>query len=459
MVIIVCWGFSERLATSKMKEEVIRAETPKQSVRLHSKQDDGLIRKAPKSGALDKGEPIVNTGKLAQRDIEQAILRITAIEDEHKRIDAINIFAAEWAKQDPDNAFLWATSLKKPSERNAASISIIMAVVEGGDLSKAESIIRSAPSGDTKDRMIFYSAPQLVRLDIDLAIRMASSLSDVSAIGSVSKMMIETIFESGKTSNIEQIISEIPPGTMRESIGSAVVFELSKKDPLLSLNWLKAYPEFADVPNLVSIAAAFSAKNPLDGIAAADQVSNPKQRDIYLTSLTAKWSERDPRAAGEWAISKINDSILPSEKTVFKSIAAESVSIDQSMIFDQLALVKDNDRRNLLTLEATKCLAEYNPIKSIEIALSVSNDQTPEQASAVGVAAQKWLARDSYSASKWIESLGRGAIKDSAVSALVENIIKKDRDFEAATKWAESIGSEPARKKVMNSIQKYKDAE
>lgn len=456
--IIVYWVLSERLATPKPNEEVVRAEIPKLPVRLQVEQIDRLIGKSRKSGDAGKGEPIVNIGKLAQRDIDQAILRVAAIDDEHKRIEAIESFAAEWAKQDPDSAFLWATSLIKPSERNAASISIIMAVVADGDLSKVESIISSAQPGNTKDRMIFYSAPQLVRLDIDLAFRMASSLSDVSAIASVSRMMVETIFESGRTSDIKQVISDIPAGTMREALGSAIIFELSKKDPTLSLDWLKANPEFSDVSNLVSIAAAFSAKNPLNGVAAADQIGNPRQREIYLSSLTAKWSERDPRAAGEWAIAKINESSLPSEKTVFKAIVAESVFRDQSMIFDQLALIQDNDRRNRLTLDATKCLAEYNPIKSIEIALSLSKDQTEDQASAVGVATQKWLARDSYSASKWISTLGDGAIKDSAISALVNNIIEKDQDFDSAAKWAQSIGSEQKRKNAMTLIQKHQSS-
>jgi len=382
----------------------------------------------------------------------KAIADAMAIEDDFARNKVLKDIATEWSKTDLEACFAWANSLGNLKEKSFVLTRIVLDVLKGGDPIKAESLIDRIPPGEARDTMISYGMLMIASSDIKMAVRLMATISSEQSIKSSMRDMVGTIIAEGKVDALQQVMTDMPYGALRDSFNEAVLNNVSVNNPQLAFDWLQRNPDAVSLDTLNALGAGFASNNPLKGIEAAENFKNGQDRKLFLGSLFNEWTRKDPKSAGAWVTSQVKDSGFVDNKEDFEIVAEESVRIDQDLIFQQLAKISSSTERTSATLIAAKYLSKYNPQKAVGIALAEGLNQTPEQVKTLQITAQNWLNRDSLAASKWIGSLTEGPVRDATVSELIKNLIEKDQDYDAAMKWANTIQSKENRDKQIAVI-------
>ena len=234
------------------------------------------------------------------------------------------IIAAEWAKQDPDAAIVWANTLTTDKDR---ALSGVMSEVAKTDPAKAASMLATMNMDDAgravRTVAEYYGASNFTEaqkwiqsLPVDeQASAMSSAISGLAksdpegaaaqvammedggskdrAIESVVESMAKTNPESAAEFLLQQSSDEAKSRSMRELMPSWVA-----KDPTAALNYAAALPK-GDVRDsaLQSYVWSNSSAPPAELVKVVESIDSSRDRDRAMWVTTTRWMREDPDAA------------------------------------------------------------------------------------------------------------------------------------------------------------------
>ena len=393
-------------------------------------------------------------------DIKAAIQAAYLIDDDEKRCQTLKGIANLWTLKDPEACLKWALSIANDKVGyEYITAQIFMSLVGNNQFGKAIELLNEVPQGKLRDTAIGYGIwGMLDRENINLAEaqQMLSLIASKEQMNRSAGSLVKELVISNRLQDLKQMYDNFPFGMLKNSFGSSVLRNLVLEDPLSGLDWIRDNPEMNDTENYEALAAGFAKLDPLQGIKAADDISDTAIKRRYLSNLLNGWADKNPEEAGKWVIDEISNKNFDQMKNEFYKIAIKSFAHDQKLLFLQIEEIDNPDERNAALLSASAALSEYNPKRAAELVLATSIGQPERQSDAVAITAKNWLARDSLEASKWIGALEAGPMKDAAVSELVANILSKDKDISMANSWAAQIQDPKIRAQVITKIGKSK---
>jgi hypothetical protein len=393
-------------------------------------------------------------------DINSAIQAAYLIDDDERRCQTLKGIAHLWTLKDPEACLKWVLSITNNKIGYEYITAQVFLTLVGNDQSgKAIELLNEVPQGKLRDTATGYGIWGLLdRESIDLAEaqQMLSLIESKEQMDRSAGSLVKELVISNRLQDLKQMYDNLPFGMLKDSFGSSVLRNLAFKDPLSGLDWIRNNPEINNTENYESLAAGFAKLDPLQGIKAADEITDTAIKRRYLSNLLNGWADKKPEEAGKWVIAEISNKNFDQMKNEFYTIAIKSFAHDQNLIFSQVEGIDSLGERNAALLSASAALSEYNPRKAAELVLATSIGHPEMQSDAIAITAKNWLIRDPLEASKWIGDLEAGSMKDAAVSELVYNILSKDKDIAMANSWAAQIRDPKIRAQVNAKIDKTK---
>lgn len=442
--LVVCFYSFEKHNPRVLIGENIDQARPRHPDDSHAKRNTKImIRQAPEvssEGNLSGG-PRDSILQIAKTNLNDAIRRAEALEDENMRGNLLGEIAGIWAKTDAEACFAWAQTLRNPNEKSSALVGMSLSMINDGKSDDAIKMMCSMPNGEFKDDMIVYGLTGIGMENINKAVLLSSELTSMGALKMAGSIISKQLIADSRLDEAKLILTGMPEGALRESVNVAMVDRLSRKDPETAFAWFKDNPGFSDRQSLNILASAFARDDPLRGLELADSITSTKERQNYLSTLGMAWGQRSPSESADWVLKQIQDGKYSENLGICEGIISEAIQWQPADIFQKINALQDQQARTSATLGAAKALAKFDPKASAEIVESLSNQQDNGRIAAITEIASNWLQRDPIAASKWVRTLSPGPEKDSAVSALIVNILANEKDTDMARNWAAQIGS------------------
>jgi hypothetical protein len=175
---------------------------------------------------------------------------------------------------------------------------------------------------------------------------------------------------------------ELAEGEDREIGLSHVAYEAARTEPTFALELTADLAANDARDELIRHAARqWAAQNPKDALAWASELTNPTLREQLLSDIATAWGDTDPRSAAELAVQS-----LPagrSQEDAFLGIAQQWVQ-------------KEPERAAAWVFEFPESF----------------------QPTALESVVKIWASSDAPHATKWVESLPSGPLRDTALSVL-----------------------------------------
>jgi hypothetical protein len=326
-------------------------------------------------------------------------------------------------------------------------------MIYNGKTDDAIEFIKTMPKGELKDDMIAYGIKGICEQDLAKALNLSLELASHGGIVAACKFIATRLAEIGDFAEAGRILNQTPEGEFRESLNIAMISYLSEGDPEMAFSWFRENPGFSDRAALCTIASAFAAKDPLRGIQLAGSIEDKTVRQDYLSKLGVSWGRNAPKASTEWIVKEIQDGKYCQNRVLFDAIIAESMQWEHDSIFKTINAIDDEKDKAIASLVAAKALASFDPQAAVNIVERVSKQQEGERISTITAIATNWMNKDPMAASKWIGNMEVGSEKDSAISALISNMLSKSDATDMARQWAAQINSTSQRNLALARIE------
>lgn len=397
--------------------------------------------------------------------------------------------AAEWAKKDPDAAVAWANSLEYDSAREESLTEITKTLLKTNP-EKAREIIESMPSSSTQAKAGADYAGNLAKTDpaaamtwLDKNLKGAARLQGIARIASAraesdpegalrllrengvstqnSFLLVGRTVKSsdqGASSNstsgildraLRAISAHDPAGAMQFLADNGSIdpgiFKMSSyvpgylpatlfkdwtdKDPAAAARWVASQPVDETMRILTRTAAApWFATNPAEVRAFAASLPEGAGREAFVQSTATLMAAGDPNSALVWTTQNGSAETLAA---VYLSIVGQNPEAAAEH-FGAMPETVQSAQLNTLVCS----LGQRVPVEAARFYESLP----PERQAAVhlGITAKTWAKQDPQAASEWITALPPTEAKDTAISGLVEYLLRDaaDPDPQSAAYWA-----------------------
>lgn len=223
---------------------------------------------------------------MAKQDPSEAIRMANSEVDSETRIKLLGLIAHEWVRSDPDSCFIWAMSLTDPREKRN-SLANMMPTLAALDVNKGLSLLDQIPKGEIKDSVFFSLVAQMMHKDANFAFtETVKRIDDLGRKDSMANMLVSRMKDKGMMETLRSSIASLPAGDFREAISLNFIRQTASESPEAAMKWWLDNQDLTDKSSAMDeLAIAFSKKNPVLGINAADQLSNKKDKENYLKGL------------------------------------------------------------------------------------------------------------------------------------------------------------------------------
>lgn len=411
---------------------------PVQSVARHPKSDQESPR--------PRGQPSLSTSgdfEILEKKIREMVeadplgaADFVMPYDGPRRPEVLDCFIDAWVNKDVEACFKWANSLDNPRMTSAFLLRIVALLCEKHREAEAVDLIKRMPTGEFRDDMTHYSLVSIAKYNWRTAIELAQSLSGGGALRAAGRQLSEVALETNGPDEIAALIDELPYGALRDQFRGQFLISMFSRQPKEAFEWVQKNPAYYNSAAVYSAANTFIEKNPEEGLEFAKQIANPKTKQELSEAIGIGWGRKAPKAATKWALEEISSGNYNKNAGAIDAIIAESLQLRHDQIFAFLDQIKNDQVRTSVSLKAAAAMSKFNPSEAAKKFESLPNTDSDEQLAAAATLTRNWLNRDPMAASKWVQNLAEGKVKDFAIGEVVENIIKVDGDLEAATVWA-----------------------
>ena len=405
-------------------------------------------------GPLDEISQLVLDGKMAN-----AIYMAEMETDPVKRSVLYKKIASLWSQINSSACLAWVLTIGNANDKLYAFVETVEQASKKYQ-HQAFSMLDGLPNGQLKDRAMLQLVPVLMDEDPHRLLEMMSDLSNSSIVDVVSGKIVASMLDGENFPIISKLIADIPSSYLKGSLITAVTNSLAKKDPLAAMEWFAGNVNQTwgqDKLNAMIIADGFSAIDAFSGIPAADKLTDPKVKAMYLNQLGGRWAETRPEEAKQWLLKTLQQSDYSFNKAVSDGIVQGLVFFDNQEAIQFVEDIPDITSKTEARWATISALADDDPVLAGSYFLSFATDYDARSQTAMNTIVSKWLDRDSNEASQWIGSLRPSPLKDQAVENLIKNILVKAQDYTLATSWAHQISSGESRVAVLARIKEQQE--
>ncbi|MDA0813607.1 MAG: hypothetical protein O3C21_14605 [Verrucomicrobia bacterium] len=425
---------------------------------------------------------------LAATDPDRAIALARGLQSVNERTQALNIAAANIATTDPQRALQMLDDVTAGNQRQQM-IGSIASSWASKDASAAVEWIQSLPPGDRKAAMN-NSIWQIAQNDPKLAAGIVASLP-------MSNNLFQNVASQWAWQDSDAAaawVETLPKGTGRREAVNGLVNSWQNDNPAKAAallakegitnnnsymagnvfgNWVTSDREAAvawidglelgrdAMDNAVSSAIRQWAQNDSSGAAEyALGIADEKVRTQAVSSLMGSWGQSDPTAAKDWALANLEGDIkTESLTTLIQNLAHNDHTLSLELYAEISAKLTDEEVNKSFGNVASSIAGSWSQHDAPGAAEWVMGLPAGDQRSnSVNSVVRSWSEADPVAASEFVGTLAKGSERDGAVESLVRNV--QQSDPESAFIWAESISDEQRRNDVVsNAAMQWKEVD
>jgi hypothetical protein len=246
-----------------------------------------------------------------------------------------------------------------------------------------------------------------------------------------------------------------------------------KKDPKIVKDTLVGYEDErgAFAPRDAEL---FVQSDPAFAISLLDHIPE-KDRDFYVREVAYAWAKSDPQAVFAWANKQtdpefkglILSAVIPSmARTDFQGTFAYIQALPPGYFQDKLIMyafsgdgalarmhaLPEGRTKDLAATHISKGMSDTDPQAGLDMASKIGD--TGLRTEAEQYAASRWFLKDRTAAIQWMQSLPEGRTKDSAASAFIQLVSRKE-DLKVAMDMASGIGDSNLRTDAQELVVMY----
>lgn len=415
--------------------------------------------------------------------------------------------ATEWAKKDPAAALAWAKGLESGSYR-AKALAAIASTLAATDPSKALELIRSLPPSATRMRAESSYLSALAQTDPQAAAAYASAnlggLAKIQGLAAVAtaqaatdpagalkllrdqgigdfSTLARTRVESDGKARIgfypmrdpfKAIAVKDPAGVMQlladtgslvrmgnqayyvggtdnpsndGYLGRSIFKDWVVKDAAAAAKWAAGQPDGEGMQELIKSAAdPWFAKNPGELRAFAASLPAGEGKDSFVQATAVLMSVDDPAGALAWTSQNGGTGAVGE---VFGSLAKSNPALAASQFPSMPPEVQSKQIQAL-----TDSLGKTSPASAVSFFQSLPEDQ--QAVVKLYDTTIAYARQDPKAASEWIGTLPSNNARDTAISGLVDYLIKQssDPDPEGAAYWAAASVTPDGRERRLKRV-------
>jgi hypothetical protein len=320
------------------------------------------------------------------------------------------------------------------------------------DAVTANRLLKEAPSGTARRRLLHRIAQAWVRQDPESAAAWANELEGADrqeALRDVLHRWTEDDPAAAAT-----YLAQLPTSEQNLHIMHAMAHRWAERDRTAAMAWGAAQTSPANRERAMGgVVSSWAESDPQAAAKFAAAIESPYERQRVLDVAARRWAAQDAAAAVEWAQG------LPDEERqrVNRSILHELAEIDPrqaAAVYKELtgtapadARVTQDHRR--MAEEIASVWSSSSPREAAAWAAGLP-EAGEVRRSAVGNVAEHWLRIDSMEAGKWILQLPEGATRDAAAERVVRTTVGSDPAV--AFEWANSLSDEGHRSGLIRDV-------
>jgi hypothetical protein len=441
-------------------EMVGRADDSRSSVLTVLAGGGGSVEGAP-SGSASDDEQEAYVDKVAGDDPMRAIAWAQEHSDDGDRDDLYGVIAERWARKDPEGAFVWAESLQRADERGDAYEGVIRGAMESGNESIALALIERIPSGRFRDESLVEAVDVMAETNVGRALELAQQVVDEYSLQKAGQAIGEKMIAGGRVEEAKAMVMNLPYGEMQRRMAYGLVTAMAEEDARLALSWMGEASELFGNSSSQSmayrIAREFVQEDPQEAIAWGTEVPEGRARDYYYQTVGDAWARMEPEVAGDWLMKAIDVQGFEAVNNLARGVFDEWVEVNQDEPFKFIAGIRDAAAREAAMSMALNELAGENPALAAE-RLADWGTADLKQAQTISQRLMgNWMQRDAAAASQWLNGLPSGQVKDSAISTMLQTVIREDKDYSGARAWVNEVESESMRNSLTRQIEYGED--
>jgi len=432
---------------------------------------------------------------------------------ENLQLQGIEPIAKIWAAKDPEAALTWVQSLTKASHRNKA-LSSVLAGIAVHDPDAALANLQTLPESSrgkgvtaifkilikidfdtalSKANNLTSSAEQRLAFKEIISPNSANSftaeqLNQLAQSAPNAGFRNQVLDKLGsKLSNFSkqdaEEILQAYPSKDQMNLKLLMVDHLIHQDPLRALKLYQSMPSekfdsytfSAIVRNIAithpetalqlalkeklphnqfqaieSIFRQFARIDPNEALQRLDNIQQGTLRTKAIMGLAEAWSNTDPDAAMEWAVTLPESEKYKAARSILPQMAESSPEDAASHLKALLGSASEKSQKNISN-SIYSIMDEWAKTDPTSAGAWASQlEEGPIKTKAIGQLAFDWYKKDSDGVADWIDQLPEGKTRDTSIRAVSGYIGRKDPD--TAFAWAESIGNEKSRISQLSSI-------
>ncbi len=285
----------------------------------------------------------------------------------------------QWANQDFDAAKNWLTSQDDPITLEAG-FSTILHTWAQRDPAEAARFIEQAPPSANRIDLYNHLARQWVQGDREAALEWAQGIEHKESQNTVTQVIYRQ-WASQDPAGAVEIANTISDQNQKQNLLNSIATSWHQQDPETARAWVDTLPVNERFIALGSTLSSLSYSQPLEAAHLYDELLTERQNDESLpsrfasnaSSIASSWSQHDPAAAAEWAVTLPDES---QQANAFKNIASAWAKHDPtatSQWIDELPVGKARDEA---TSSFVQNISRIDPASAFEWADTINDDQS-----------------------------------------------------------------------------------
>ena len=321
-------------------------------------------------------------------DFAEAVLIAQRLPSGHRRRELVERIARRWAREDPQAAIEWASSLTGEERIHAMERAIESWADE--DALAALEFVAALPNSERSLDWVHHAAWRLSEQDRPAALEWALGQVDVNIRDRALRGALEQWAEQDPGAAAE-FVSTIPGRSDQMSAIEQVAHRWARQDPAAALEW---------AAELQGERRARATREILQRVSDDD----PSEAAAIYEQIAGDLPGGDGREGPAWHIGR----------------------------------------------ELASRWAHFAPVDAANWAMTLPEAGELRRA-AVREVTEQWIHRDSIATSEWVNDLENGSVRDSAAEVVAEHSARRG-DFESAIEWAGSVSDPEHRRDLTHRV-------
>jgi|GEM_PF-6809193 len=304
----------------------------------------------------------------AKNDPEQALL----FAGEHNRTDLLYEGLKEFGKVDADTALKWiAENIKDVTAHGEFTAAVFRGLV-AVDPALAVSQAENFQNGPQRDRLLFMTIDEWSKHDIESVFDWLEEREVTPLISGIHEQVIGRYIDASPQ-KASELIANMPDGEGKANYASRLAFQLASEDIQSALSWTESMEGSAKNFALMGLVEQWASGE--GGIQALDYVTNSASggnRDELMNMAAMKLSQSDPEGL-EKSLANMNEN----DQLIAASHLAQVYSIAMPDKSDEwLASLEAGPVRDIAIESSLNAYRHTNISKAFELSESISDDST-----------------------------------------------------------------------------------